>query len=96
MNHSQSDLLQLKNLGIATVNILRAVGIHTQEDLARVGAVDTYNRIRARKINVSKVMLYALHGALHDIHWNDLKPQLKQELVALADQSSAVESQVLA
>lgn len=96
MNHSQSDLLQLKNLGIATVNILRAVGINSQEDLARIGAVETYNRIKARKINVSKVMLYALHGALHDVHWNDLKPELKQELVALAEQSSDLGVKVLA
>lgn len=77
----QSELLQLKNLGVASVNILRAIGIHTYEDLRQVGAVEAYRRIKARDINVSKVMLYALQGALMDIHWNDLPPDMKTQLV---------------
>lgn len=77
----QSELLQLKNLGVASVNILRAIGIHTYEDLKQTGAVEAYRRIQARNITVSKVMLYALQGALMDIHWNDLPPDLKKQLV---------------
>src|SRR5690606_40672600 len=69
---SHSELLQLKNLGMASVNILHAIGINTYADLRRVGAVEAYRRIKARHINVSKVMLYALQGALMDVHWNDL------------------------
>jgi DNA transformation protein len=84
----QSDLLQLKNLGMASVNILRAVGVNTQVDLQRMGAVETYKRIKARDINVSKVMLYALQGALMDIHWNDLPAELKMQLVESAEQPS--------
>lgn len=84
MDKHSSDLLQLKNLGIASVNILRAVGVNTQDDLERIGVVETYQRIRSRNINVSKVMLYALEGALQDVHWNDITPHRKQELVARA------------
>lgn len=86
MTAGQSELLQLKNLGVASVNILRAIGINTHADLERLGAVETYRRIRARNINVSKVMLYALEGALMDIHWNDIPPDLKARLVRQAEQ----------
>jgi DNA transformation protein and related proteins len=85
MTSNHSELLQLKNLGMASVNILRAIGITTFADLQRAGAVDVYKRIRARDINVSKVMLYALQGALMDIHWNELAPDLKARLVAEAE-----------
>lgn len=85
MTACQSELLQLKNLGMASVNILRAIGINTLADLQRMGAVEAYRRIKARDINVSKVMLYALQGALMDVHWNDLPPPLKAQLVLEAE-----------
>ena len=83
-NHNQ-DLLELRNLGMASVNILRAVGVNNYQDLAERGAVETYKHIKSRGIHVSKVMLYALQGALMDIHWNDLPPALKTQLVEEAD-----------
>ena len=82
---SHSELLQLKNLGMASVNILHAVGINTYADLKKIGAVEAYLRIKARDINVSKVMLYALQGALMNVHWNDLSPELKIQLVNEAE-----------
>jgi DNA transformation protein and related proteins len=87
MSTHHSELLQLRNLGMASVNILHAVGINTLADLRRVGSVEAYKRIIARDINVSKVMLYALEGALLDVHWNDLEPDLKTRLVSEAEQS---------
>lgn len=80
----QSELLQLKNLGAASVNILRAIGIHTYEDLQKIGPVEAYRRIQARNISVSKVILYAMQGALMDIHWNELSSEMKQQLVTEA------------
>jgi len=85
MISSHSELLQLKNLGMASVNILHAVGINTRSELMQTGAVAAYRKIKARDINVSKVMLYALQGALMDIHWNELSPELKAQLVAEAE-----------
>lgn len=92
MTTSHSELLQLKNLGMATVNILRAIGITTFSELREIGAVEAYRRIKSRNINVSKVMLYALQGALMDVHWNDLPPDLKNQLVAEAEQDSLSEA----
>ncbi|MDQ2077684.1 TfoX/Sxy family protein [Marinimicrobium sp. ABcell2] len=88
MTASHSELLQLKNLGMASVNILHAIGINTYADLRQVGAVGAYQRIRSRDINVSKVMLYALQGALMDVHWNDLPPDMKRQLVEEAERSN--------
>ena len=80
-----SDLHQLKNLGATSVNWLRAVGIHSREELERIGPVAAYNRVRSRGIRVSKVLLYALQGALLGVHWNELEPQRKQELLTQAE-----------
>jgi DNA transformation protein and related proteins len=91
MTTSHSELLQLKNLGMASVNILRAVGINTYAELKQVGAVEAYRRIKARDINVSKVMLYALEGALLDRHWNELPPALKASLVLEAESGGSAE-----
>ena len=88
MTSSHSELLQLKNLGMASVNILHAIGINTYTDLKSMGAVEAYRRIKARGINVSKVMLYALQGALMDVHWNDLDMNLKEQLVTDSEQES--------
>lgn len=81
------DLLELKNLGVASVNILRAVGINSYDDLKQLGAVEVYRRVKRRGINVSKVMLYALEGALLDIHWKNLGPAAKARLVQAAERA---------
>lgn len=85
------DLLALKNLGIASVNILRAIGINNYEDLKQMGSVKAYRRIRQRGINVSKVMLYALEGALLDVYWKDIDPAHKARLVAEAEEEEVID-----
>ncbi len=82
---NESDLLQRKNLGVASVNILRAIGVSSYSELKDIGSVEAYRRIKARGINVSKVMLYALEGALIDVHWKDLPPNAKARLVELSE-----------
>ena len=77
----QSDLLSLKNLGNTSVNWLLSIGIHNRHELEAIGPVHAYNRIRERGIKVSKVLLYALQGALLDIHWTELDSGLKRRLL---------------
>ncbi|AWF83530.1 TfoX/Sxy family protein [Microbulbifer sp. EKSA008] len=92
MHPSQSELLKLKNLGLASVNILHSIGIRSHDDLRRVGPVEAFISIRNRGINASKVMLYALQGALMDVHWNDLEPELKQHLTSEVDRLLATQN----
>jgi len=87
LSKEHSELLDLKNLGSATVNILHAVGINSYADLQQLGPVAVYQRVKERDIHVSKVMLYALQGALTNTHWNDLEPDLKLKLLAEAGES---------
>lgn len=89
MSSNNAGLIGLKNLGMASVNILQAVGINSYKELSDIGAVGAYCRIKTRGIHVSKVMLYALQGALMDVHWNDLAPELKTQLVEEAEQYKA-------
>lgn len=88
MSKEESDLSALKNLGAASVNILHAVGINSYAELREVGPVEAYRRIKGRDIHVSKVMLYALQGALLDTHWNDLEPDLKHQLLTAAGEEA--------
>ncbi len=91
MPQQHSELLQLKNLGAASVNILHAIGVNSHEDLQSIGAAEAYARIKERGIHISKVMLYALQGALMDVHWNDLDPELKQSLVREAESCASAQ-----
>ncbi|WP_237055170.1 TfoX/Sxy family protein [Microbulbifer sediminum] len=93
MHPSQSELLKLKNLGLASVNILHSIGIRTCDDLRRVGPVEAFTSIRGRGINASRVLLYALQGALLDVHWNDLDPDLKRRLAEEADRALSAQGQ---
>lgn len=81
----KSNLHDLKNLGNTSVNWLQAVGIHNYEDLRQLGAVEAYIKIKKRGFRVSKVLLYAIQGALLDVHWNDLEPDMKVDLVHEAE-----------
>lgn len=83
-----SDLLELKNLGNTSINWLRSIGVQNQDDLEKIGAVHAYTQIKQRGIRVSKVLLYALHGAMTDTHWNELDTETKQQLVKEADEDS--------
>lgn len=69
------ELLNLKNLGKTSTQWLHAVGIHSATDLRRLGSVGAYRAVRARGFRASKVLLYAIEGALLDVHWNEPVPR---------------------
>lgn len=79
------DLIELKNLGKTSVQWLNAVGIRDRETLEQIGAVEAYCKIKTRGFKVSKVLLYALEGALLNSHWNQLEPSLKEKLIREAE-----------
>jgi DNA transformation protein and related proteins len=74
------ELQHLKNLGKTSAQWLHAVGIHNANDLRRLGSVGAYRAVKARGFRASKVLLYAIEGALLDVHWNELAPAHKAEL----------------
>ncbi len=76
-----ASLISLRNIGPKSAQWLKAVGIQTAEDLSEVGAVEAYHRTKeAFPDKVSLNMLYALQGALLDLPWNELPPDLEMNL----------------
>ncbi len=84
------ELQHLKNLGKTSAQWLHAVGIHSASDLRRLGAVDAYRAVKARGFRASTVLLYAIEGALLDVHWNDIPAQRKEELNQQVDHLAAL------
>ncbi|GGU57861.1 hypothetical protein GCM10009504_13380 [Pseudomonas laurentiana] len=79
------ELQHLKNLGKTSAQWLHAVGIHSASDLRRMGAVNAYQAVRTRGFRASKVLLYAIEGALLDMHWNDIPVERKAALIQQLD-----------
>ncbi len=76
-----TNLIELKNLGKTSVQWLNAVGIRTLEQLHETGSVAAYCKVRDRGFKVSKVLLYAIEGALEGAHWNELNAEHKARLL---------------
>ena len=71
----------MKNMGPKSSEWLASVGIHSLEDVARLGVVETYKRVKAaypEKVTLN--MLYGLQAALLDIPWNELPPDIKAQI----------------
>lgn len=82
------ELQELKNLGKTSAQWLHAVGIHNAADLRRLGAVNAYRAVRARGFRASRVLLYAIEGALMDVHWKELPAEHKATLNGLAENAA--------
>ena len=71
----------MKNIGPKSSEWLASVGVHSLEDVAELGVVETYLRVKAAyPEKVSLNMLYGLQAALLDIPWNMLPNDIKDEL----------------
>lgn len=74
----------MKNIGPQSAKWLAAVGVLTKKDLEGLGAVNAFRLMRKHGYNVTPVILYALQGAIMDLHWNRLPGKLKDDLRARA------------
>lgn len=75
------ELMELKNIGSATIEWLHEVGIHTVEDLQQIGAITAYMRLKqAFPKAVSLNALYGLEGALTNSDWRMISHERKAEL----------------
>ncbi len=76
----------MKNMGPKSSEWLASVGVYTLDDVARLGVVETYWRVKtASPDKVSLNLLYGLQAALLDLPWNELPPDIKAELKKQAD-----------
>jgi len=71
----------MKNMGPKSKEWLASVGIHTLDDVAELGVVESYRRVKAAyPEKVSLNLLYGLQAALLDLPWNELPLDIKNEL----------------
>lgn len=81
---------KLRNIGPKSAAWLRQVGLRTYEDLAAVGAVEAFMRVRRAGFKPSLNLLYALEGALLGCHWQEVPEARRHELVLAADAATAL------
>lgn len=72
---------KIRNVGPKSAAWLRQVGVRTTEDLARIGPVEAFLKVKRAGFRPSLNLLYSMAGALADCHWADLPDARKQELL---------------
>jgi len=73
-------LTELKNIGPKSARRLLEAGIKSREQIEALGAVEVFNRLRQR-YPASLTMLWALQGALLDLPYNQIPPEIKSALL---------------
>ena len=80
---------KIRNVGPKSAAWLRQVGVRTQDDLTRLGAIEAFMKVKRAGFRPSLNLLYALEGALADCHWADLPDERKAALLAGAEAAEA-------
>ena len=71
----------MRNIGPKSKQWLASIDVHTLDDVVSLGVIETYKRVKAAyPEKVSLNLLYALQAALLDLPWNELSPDIKEEL----------------
>ena len=82
---SNRTLTELTNIGPKIASRLEAVGICDEADLRRCGPVEAHQRIEEHFPEETLPVcyyLYSFEGALHDLHWDAIGKERKQQLKA--------------
>lgn len=80
---------KLRNIGPKSAAWLRQVGLHTEEDIAAVGTVEAFMRIKRAGFKPTLNLLYSLEGALLGCHWQEVPESRRTQLVAEAEAAIA-------
>lgn len=81
---------KLRNIGPKSAAWLRQVGLRSLDDVAAIGAVDAYMKVRRAGFKPSLNLLYSLEGALVDCHWQEVPEARRNELVQAAEAAIAL------
>lgn len=72
---------KIRNIGPKSAAWLRQVGVRSEADIKRLGALEVFMKVRKAGFKPSLNLLYALEGAVQDCHWTALAADCKSELV---------------
>jgi hypothetical protein len=84
---------KIRNVGPKSAAWLRQIGIRTEEDLRKLGAVEAYRRVKVAGFKPTLNLLYSMAGAEDDCHWTALSEERKAALVIAAD---AIDQELMA
>lgn len=88
-SHTENELSEpienLRNLGAVSAAWLRDVGVQTTADLARLGPVLAYRRVKARHPQANLNLLWALAAGLAGKDWRELSVEEQARLRAEAE-----------
>ena len=88
LDNRVDEIASLKNLGTKSAERLCAVGITTEDRLREVGVVDAYILVKQQfPNNTSLNLLWALQGAIMDVHWLQVPDDIKTELLSQIEDS---------
>lgn len=85
MNPSVQRIRDMKNLGIKTEEMLARIGITTPAQLRKADPFEVFARLKKSVPGTSLVALYALIGAVEDLHWLDVKRDRRTEILVRLD-----------
>ena len=81
---------KMRNIGPKGMAWLRQTGVRSLDDLKAVGALASFVRVKRAGFKPSLNLLYALEGALHDCHWQEVPEARRSELVQAAEAAIAL------
>ena len=81
---------KMRNIGPKSAAWLRQVGLRTLEDVAAIGTVEAFMRVKRAGFKPGLNLLYAIEGALRDCHWQEVPEERRQELILAADAATAL------
>jgi DNA transformation protein and related proteins len=80
-----SDLLSLRGLGPASVEMLRCVNIQSADALRQTDLYTLYAKIKAKYPHTSINLLYAMMGAMDDVDWRVIARERRSEVLMQLD-----------
>ena len=69
-----------RNLGPVSMKWLEAVGVDTLADIEDLGPVEVYLRVEDAGFVPGKNLLWSLQGAVLDLSWSEIPPDMKRQL----------------
>ncbi|GAA0717861.1 TfoX/Sxy family protein [Dokdonella soli] len=81
--------VKIRNVGPKSAAWLRQIGVRTTEDLARIGPVEAFLKVKRAGFRPSLNLLYSMAGALADCHWAELPEARKQELLTTLESAES-------
>ena len=72
----------MKNLGPKSAEQIIAVGVDGPDEIRALGAAEVFHRVKSRfPDSTSLNLLWALQGALMEVHWHDIPDEIKHQLL---------------